>query len=1134
MKKTPVRACLHRFLLIILLGIGASPLFAQEYDEVFLQFNYQGGVNTNLIAYYNGTTGDFLLPVSELFRQLLIPHTLDANGGGIRGTFLNARQPYNIDVRNLQVSLAGKRTSITADQIYQGDLDLYMSQEVFLQVFELEFRVDFSNLMLRLVTPHKLPIVLRQERLRLRQRLENQKSANRGEYPLLYKRQPRLLNGGFLDYAYQQNQAKGTSMFSNLSLIGGSEILGGDVEFTSSVSNGTSGTNVNLNSWRWRYYRGDDRWVSQVYVGDVTPSNTTLKSAIKGARFTNDPLYPDQVFEYYTISELTLPEAEVELFINDRLTDFTTSDEQGRFTFTVPIVYGPNDIKVIIYGPGGQLIESNRTIRIPFNFVPKGQFRYDAGAGLDENNFLGGNDRFGYARGGYGLTRRITVGAITEYLQTPARNTSFTAATVNASLIEGLFVNSELAPGNFLKSDLYYQNARNDFMNVYYSDYSQNTAINTTGVQSQIGGALFYNLPFIEKVPLSIRSSYDRAQFESFAISSYSADLNTRLGKVTARGGFRRSERTTTSTGASVIQDRYQASLTYTLPRSQEIWLPVRGVFVRAQYDALRTIDTPDRFDLSLSRSFLRDGRIQMSATHIFPTKNTTFFFTISFDFKYVRTSANTRVSSQTWSTNQSIRGAVAYEPRYNLLWFDNRSQVGRSAVIADLYIDGNDNGIKDEGEESIKGNILRFQGAGSRYQSVKGYTIYTQMLQYRQYDVEINKAAVENPVLVAASEKFGIVTDPNQHKIVSVPFRTSGIFEGGATRQSTLGNIQALPGLRIYYENLETKERKELITFFDGSFYAMEVPPGDYRMYPDSTQLDILKSDSKPAYREFTIKSVPEGDFISGLNFDLKLRDEPLPLPVIRPVVPEPVVAKPQYFRIQTAMMSTLARAIMAKLDIEEKTGVTQEIQYNARWDNYRVFSTEIEGLENALAAINSLRRSQFSDAFIISEQIFATEDVFYAVQVGAFADSSSAVRHVADIKAKYDLVGHIQFDALSNRFQVVLEPMSNFLTASAERERVRSQTDLKDAFLITQPNVNSRDIEYSVQFGMFDTQAQAFQLSQRLTNRLRIANFVVQIGNRYYVRSRPTNALEDAVILYRRARSLGYDDAIIHTVRS
>jgi len=197
-------------------------------------------------------------------------------------------------------------------------------------------------------------------------------------------------------------------------------------------------------------------------------------------------------------------------------------------------------------------------------------------------------------------------------------------------------------------------------------------------------------------------------------------------------------------------------------------------------------------------------------------------------------------------------------------------------------------------------------------------------------------------------------------------------------------------------------------------------------------------------------------------------------------------------------------------------------------------VFSTEIQGLDNALASINSLRRSQFSDAFIISEQIFATEDVFYAVHVGAFPDSLAAVRHVAYIKEAYDLTGHIQFDALSNQFQVVLEPMSNFLTASTERNRVRRETGITDAFLITQPNVNARDIEFSVQFGEFTTQAQAFQLSQRLTNRQGVQNYVVQLAGRYYVRSRPTNRLEDAVDLYRRARTLGYTDAIIHTYRS
>ena len=66
------------------------------------------------------------------------------------------------------------------------------------------------------------------------------------------------------------------------------------------------------------------------------------------------------------------------------------------------------------------------------------------------------------------------------------------------------------------------------------------------------------------------------------------------------------------------------------------------------------------------------------------------------------------------------------------------------------------------------------------------------------------------------------------------------------------------------------------------------------------------------------------------------------------------------------------------------------------------------------------------------------------------------------------------------------------------------------------------------------FDTQAQAFQLSQRLTNRQGVRNYVLSLGGKFYVRPKPTSRLEDTVTLHRRARSLGYADAIIHTYRS
>lgn len=1132
----PFRAGLHRLFLIILLSLSWSTVIAQDFDEVFLQFNYQGGVNTTVVAYYDSQNDRFLLPVTELFRQLLIPSSLDPSGMSVSGVFLNNRTPYTVNAKDFYVSLAGKRTQLTAEQVYMGELDLYLDAAVFFSVFELEFRVDFSNLMIRLVTPHKMPVVLRQDRLRLREQLERRRSSTRGQFPILFDRKRHWIDGGFLDYAYQQTVSKTSPLSNSLSFITGTELLAGDFQANGLISNRQGQRSVDISNYRWRYYFGDEPIVSQVFLGDVSAASGVLKSAYKGVRFTNQPLYSDRVYDYYTISEKTEPESEVELFVNERLIDFTVADAEGRFTFVVPILYGPNDMKVVIYRPGGEIIESNRQIRIPFNFVPKGQFQYEAGAGVDENAIANGMERFGYFRGGYGVSPKLSLGTSVELLGGPTGNDSFVAGTINSSLFDGLFLNAEIAPSNFYKSDVYYQNARNDFVNAYVSTYDPGSQMARTGLQTQMGSSVFYNV-LTGDLPLSLRTSFDQSNYSTFSIRNISADMNTRLGKVSTRVGLRHTERNIGAT--SISQNRYNTSVTYTIPRGESVFLPFRGLYMRAQVDAINTISNLDRMDFAMSRSFLGNGRIQFNVTRVVPTQTTTFFLSLSFDFSAVRTSANTRVTNNFWTSNQSVRGAVAYEPQLNLLWFDNRGQVGRSAIIAKMFVDENDNGQYEKGEPEIRGNVLRIIGSSTKVKTVKGYQIFSQLSQYRQYDAEINKAFVENPTFAPAIDRFGIVTDPNQHKVIAVPFQMTGILEGLARRETPSGVLQELGGLRLYYLNLATNERREVISFFDGSFYAMEVPPGDYRMYPDSTQLDILKSDAHPAYIDFTIKSIPEGDFIAGLNFDLKLRVPPVDLPNVRPGTPvvAPVVSiaeAPQYFRIQTAMMSTLARAIMAKLDIEEKTGVTHEIQYNARWDNYRVFSTEIEGLDNALAAINALRKSQFSDAFIISEQIFASEDVFYAVQVGAFADSSDAVRHVTDIKERYALEGHIQFDALGDHFNVVLEPMSNFLTASTERDRVRRETGITDAFLITQPNVNARDIEFSVQFGVFDTQAQAFQLSQRLTNRQGVQNYVVQLGGKFSVRSRPTNRLEDAVELYRRARSLGYSDAIIHTYRS
>lgn len=1098
-------------------------------DEIFLGFRYQGGVNMTVIGF--AKEDKTYLPVVELFRELYINVTYDARTNSVQGFYIRQNVKYNISFDQFSAKVGEQTFKLNQEDFYIGESDVYLEREVFFRLFELDFIVDYTYLTVRLVANHKLPIVVRYERERERNKTQRNISFE-SKYPLRQPRLKQVINGYFLDYNLSQQYESNRISNSNALFTFGNETLYGDLQ-------GSFRINKSLNrevaqefsSVRYRYVWMDNPYVNQLLIGQLQ-GQAGAAGSITGFRLNNTPLFQDRVYDVLQLDEQTIPNSEVEVYSNNRLIEVITSDELGNFKLNVPITYGVNDIKVSIFGPNGEMIESNRVIDIPFNFIPKGEVRYDISAGRQKsiNRFESDPAYMGYAQLSYAPASNFTSILQSQYVTNQTNNDLIFTSLNSIRLFNSLLMQVDLTPGHKYRVESYYQTAFGSYFRGYAGLSNPESNINPNGLLRQYGGSAFLPIPYVP-LSLSTRLSLDKTIFDTFEVENTSVELNSRIQRISLRAGFKQTLRTNILSNSESLFRRYIVTSSYTIPPRNEYWAPIRGLFIRGQLDFDTNFDQLEQIDLALSRRLGNNGRMQFSWLHNVPGGYNSYFLSLSVDFNFFRWSSSARyVRNSRAVVRQSVRGSVTYDRPNQMFWLDNRQQVGRAAVSAVLFVDVDGDGTFSEGDELIPENALRVLGAGSRVKSKNGISAITQLQQYKQYDVEINTGAIRNPSLVPVIDKFSIVTDPNQHKTIQIPFERTGVLDGSVTRDRA-GRTEGIAGLRLNLLEESGKYEAIVRTFSDGSFYQFEVPPGNYVMTVDTMQLGILQSRSIPDTIRFTMRSLPDGDFVEGLFFKI----ESLTAPVIAPPPPPPaIVEKPQFFRIQTAMMTTLARAIMAKLEIEEQTGVTHEIQYSRRWDNYRVFSTEIEGLDNALAAINALRKTQFSDAFIISEQIFATEDVFYAIQVGAFPDSLSAVRHIADIDSLYGLKGHILYDAIINHYKVVLEPMSNFLTASAERDRVRAETDIKDAFLITQPNVNSRDIEFSVQFAMFDTQAQAYQLSQRLTNRVGIQNYVIQIGNKYYVRSRPTNRLEDAVILYRRVRSLGYSDAIIHTYRS
>jgi hypothetical protein len=117
--------------------------------------------------------------------------------------------------------------------------------------------------------------------------------------------------------------------------------------------------------------------------GDVEGFDSRLTGSVaagRGAVVTNRPLASRSAFDHTRI-EGDLPTGwEAELYRNGELLGFAKPNGSQRYVFDdVPLFYGDNSIRIVLYGPQGQIRERNEQVNIGQDNVPKGKTWYWAG-----------------------------------------------------------------------------------------------------------------------------------------------------------------------------------------------------------------------------------------------------------------------------------------------------------------------------------------------------------------------------------------------------------------------------------------------------------------------------------------------------------------------------------------------------------------------------------------------------------------------------------------------------------------------------------------------------------------------------------------------------------------------------------
>jgi hypothetical protein len=219
---------------------------------------------------------------------------------------------------------------------------------------------------------------------------------------------------------------------------------------------------------------------------------------------------------------------------------------------------------------------------------------------------------------------------------------------------------------------------------------------------------------------------------------------------------------------------------TYSLGRFKGIPPLFKGMYIRGDISYLPKLRKFDKVEFQLSRPFRRTGRIQLTYSHHFMGDFNSLNLNLMINLDKTRSNTSSRITNSETFITQNFRGSIGYDPADGHILLNNQHQVGQAGAAVRLFVDRNNDGIyQDSTDKLINKPAVHVNQAGGQTRVKDGINYISKMLPYYQYDIQISREALSNPLLVPSEKNFSIVTDPNHYKIIDIPFYQSGVISG-------------------------------------------------------------------------------------------------------------------------------------------------------------------------------------------------------------------------------------------------------------------------------------------------------------------------------------------------------------------
>lgn len=622
-------------------------------------------------------------------------------------------------------------------------------------------------------------------------------------------------------------------------------------------------------------------------AGDVTGISLPIIGGAPSGRgivLRAAPLDQDQGFEETEISGNGPTGWDLELYVSGSLFTVGRVGEDGRYLFKdVPLRYGTNDFRVVMYGPNGQTREENFQKVVGGNMLRPDElhmYGYMAQSGRQLLN-VGSDetaepaDLVGALRLDYGVSSDLTLSSFiahSEYLaaselpNTQRRlNSNYVGIEARPALnfadVEAGWVNQTdggysaytrvnvpLGPYSLSSSISYYGPGFHSSSNQYGSDWIRRrlrmrSSFTLNDIYS--GGLVGLSM---EKIDLYSKSSATLA----------SVSFSHRLGKTFLNHNIATEHYRNVLLNSSSYKARYRG---LTSTRLSDV-----GLRSEINYDLS---GIKQGFEsLGLHASWTHSNGVSINGSYFYMNGgNSTMELRVSKEFKKVLLSLSlTRSASNQYSLNAGINFSLGYTPSVGAN-FGSEPQTPYSQATARIFHDKNDNGVFDEDtDEGVQNATVFFNNIKTGAISDGSGIIHLEKLPItRIQNIRINADDISDNFLVPRNPSFA--ASLRQGQVHHIPFALTEMGEisgtiGYAADTGPLGNIS----LQILSE--DGKVFQETTTLSDGYFYFDKLFSGTWTIRLNPKQIDQFKILSMQPKQ---IQLAKEKLFQSNINLTIK-----------------------------------------------------------------------------------------------------------------------------------------------------------------------------------------------------------------------------------------------------------------------